>query len=74
MSEDSNEFQTLLVVDKTIVCEIPTFGNIPFMLMASFFVFNICYPKGCINLYSLKGNCNIKLPSEWGISNSQAFH
>ena len=40
-----------LVVDKFVLDEVPI-DNLPFVLMAAFFVYNICYPKGCNNLYS----------------------
>ena len=60
LSENHNEFQAFLIVDKTIVCEMQVFNEIPFILMSSFFVFNICYPKGCTNLYSFM---EVKLPS-----------
>ena len=44
--------QAFLVVDKTIISEIPIDCTLPFVLLAAFFVFNICYPKGCANLFS----------------------
>lgn len=50
VSEDE-QFQTFLVVDKTIICEVEVLNDIPFVLMSAFFVFNICYPKGCNNLF-----------------------
>ena len=43
--------QAYLVVDKKVVDDV-SFEDIPYILMAAFFVYNICYPKGCINLYS----------------------
>ena len=43
--------QTFLVIDKKVVCEV-TFEDVPFVLISAFFVFNICYPKGCSNIYS----------------------
>ena len=42
--------QAYLVVDKKVVDDV-SFEDIPYILMAAFFVYNICYPKGCINLY-----------------------
>ena len=39
------------MVDGTVVDEVPI-DNLPFVLMAAFFVYNICYPKGCNNFYS----------------------
>ena len=40
--------EAYLVVDGTVVDEVPI-DNSPFVLMAAFFVYNICYPKGCNN-------------------------
>lgn len=40
--------QTFLVIDKKVVCEV-TFEDVPFVLIS---VFNICYLKGCSNIYS----------------------
>ena len=62
LQEHSNEFQVFLVVDKTIICEIQQFVDIPFILMASFFVFNICYRKGCTNLYSFMEIVTLNYP------------
>lgn len=49
---EDDGMQTFLVVDKSILSEVPLNCTLPFVLMAAFFVFNICYPKGCSNLYS----------------------
>ena len=38
-------------MDKKVVDD-ASFEDIPYILMAVFFIYNICYPKGCINLYS----------------------
>ena len=43
--------EAYLVVDKRIIDQVEI-GDIPFVLMAAFFVYNICYPKGCSNFYS----------------------
>ena len=40
-----------LVVDSHVIDEVPI-GDLPFALMAAYFVFNICYPKGCNNFFS----------------------
>ena len=40
-----------LVVDKQVIDEVPI-DNLPLVLMAAFFVYKICYPKGCSNFYS----------------------
>ena len=63
LSEDDEQFQTFLVVDKTIVCEVEVLHDIPFVLMAAFFVFNICYPKGCNNLFSFMEILTLNYPS-----------
>ena len=34
--------QTFLIIDKTLVFEVPLNCNLPFVLMAAFFSFNIC--------------------------------
>ena len=47
-----SDMQGFLVVDKTIISEIEIDYTIPFILMAAYFVFNICYPKGFSNLFS----------------------
>ena len=41
--------EAFLVTDKEI-CKV---GEIPVVLVAAFHVFNICYPTGCKNFYSL---------------------
>ena len=64
LSEDDGQFQTFLVVDKTIVCEMEVPNDIPFILMAAFFVFNICYPKGCSNLFSFMEILTLNYPSD----------
>lgn len=43
--------EAVLVVDKQVIDKLDII-NIPFALMAAFFVFNICYPKGCSTFYS----------------------
>ena len=40
-----------LVVDQQVIDEVPI-HNLPYLLIAAFFVYNICYPKGCSNFYS----------------------
>ena len=48
---DVDTLQAYLVVDKNVVDEVSII-DIPFILMSAFFVYNICYPKGCNNFYS----------------------
>lgn len=51
IGEDTESIEAYLVVDKQVIDEV-SFIDIPFVLMAAFFVYNICYPKGCNNFYS----------------------
>lgn len=48
---DEDAFQAYLIVDKDVVDEVSII-DIPFILMSAFFVYNICYPKGCNNFYT----------------------
>ena len=43
--------QLYLVLDQQILCEIEN-NDAVFALLSAFFVFNVCYPKGCNNVYS----------------------
>ena len=43
--------QAFLVSENKTVCEIKT-GDIPIYLLAMFYVYNMCYPKGCTNFYA----------------------
>ena len=61
--EDDGTLQTFLVVDKTILSEVPLDYGIPFVLLAAFFVFNICYPKGCSNIYSFMEITTLNYPA-----------
>ena len=49
--------QAFLVVDKNIVNQVNSFGDIPFVLLAVYFIFNIKYPVGCINFFSFLKFC-----------------
>ena len=42
--------QTFLVTDQRVVTEIDI-DDVPLTLMAAYFAFNICYPKGCNNFF-----------------------
>lgn len=50
-------------MDKTIIFEVEVLTDIPFVLMSAFFVFNICYPKGCNNLFSFMEILTLNYPS-----------
>ena len=56
--------QAFLVVDKTIISEVPLLYDLPFALMAAFFVFNICYPKCCNHLYSFMEVVTLSYPAQ----------
>ena len=53
-----------LIVDKTVACETPTWMDIPFVLMAAYFAFNICCPKGCNNLCSFMKMLTLNYPAD----------
>ena len=55
--------QAFLVLDKTITSEIPIDCTIAFVLLAAFFVFNICHPKGCANLFSFLETITFNYPA-----------
>lgn len=46
-----NPIQGFLVCEKKMICEIPTKES-PIYLLALYYVFNMCYPKGCNNFYA----------------------
>ena len=56
--------QAFLVVDKHIVCEVPDLLDIPFILMAASFVFNIHYTQGCNNFYSYLEVVTLNFPGD----------
>ena len=47
----TSEDEAYLVIDKQIVDKVCV-QDIPIILMSVFFVFNICYPRGCNNFYT----------------------
>ena len=51
VGEDSDSLQAYLIVDKLVIDEL-NMDDLPFTLLAAFFVYNICYPKGCTNFYT----------------------
>lgn len=57
---ESNE--VYLVVDKRVVHQVEVM-DIPFNLMAAYFVYNICYPKGCSNFYTFLEIMMLNYPS-----------
>ena len=61
-----------LIVDKHIIDQIPIV-DIPCALMAAFFVFNICYPKGCNNFYTFLEIIILKYSAEKASSSVKFF-
>ena len=55
--------EAYLVVDKTVVDKV-AFEDVPFLLMSAFFVYNICYTKGCSNMYAFLEVVMLKFPPE----------
>ena len=47
----NNPDQAFLVIDCQIIGEVKL-NDIPVTLLAAYFVFNICYVKGCCNMYT----------------------
>ena len=43
--------QMFLVINQEIVCEVKNINDCTLALLSSFHVINICYPKGCNNLF-----------------------
>ena len=56
-----------LATDGQIVTAVPL-ENVPFTVMAAYFTYNICYPKGTINFFYVYGNCYPGIPSGKGCS------
>ena len=55
----------MLVIDSNIVthCHVPgTEEMLPLLLLSSFFVFDICYPRGYYNFYSLLEHILFDMP------------
>ena len=63
IGEDLQNIEAYLIVDKQVIDQIP-FIDIPFVLMASYFTYNICYPKGCNNFYSFLKVITLQFSSE----------
>ena len=53
--------QAFLVCENKVVCEI-SLKDIPIYLVAIYYVFNMCYPKGCTNFYAFLELAVFKLP------------
>ena len=46
--------QVFLVVDNVIIIEVHNKYDVPLALTSTYYVFNICYPKGCHNFSFLE--------------------
>ena len=55
--------EVYLVVDKTIIDKVAS-KDTPFLLMSAFFVYNICYCKGCNNTYAFLEVILLQFPPE----------
>lgn len=53
ISDRETNLKASLVVDKRVIDDIEDMNDLPFVLMSAFFVYNIFYPKGCNNFYSM---------------------
>ena len=53
--------QAFLVCENKTMCEISV-KDIPIYLVAVYYVFNMCYPKGCNNFYAFLELGVFKLP------------
>ena len=67
IGEYRNPIQAFLVCEKTIICEITT-QELPIYLLASYYIFNMCYPKGCNNFYAFieEGIFDLKVKNSVG--------
>lgn len=52
ISGEKDEPIAHLIVDKRVIDKV-LIPDLPYVLMSAFFVYHICYPKGCNNLYSM---------------------
>ena len=54
--------QAFLICEKKVLFEVPT-KDIPVSLLMPYYIFNMCYPKGCNNFYTFIeiGIFNIKV-------------
>ena len=58
---DHRDAQQAFISENKTVCEI-TVSDIPILLLATYYVFNTCYPKGCNNFYTFLEVALFKLP------------
>lgn len=48
---DLEDQQVFLCIDRQLITEV-SMENSVLLLLSAFYVFNICYPKGCNNVFS----------------------
>ena len=53
LGSPENHSQAFLVIDCDVIGEINDIKLVPLVLIASYYVFNICYPKGLSSFYSV---------------------
>ena len=53
VGSQDNHSQAFLIIDGRLIGEIKDIESVPLVLLASFYVFNICYPKGLGAFYSI---------------------
>lgn len=46
-----NPSQIFVIVERTIFTEISSEADVLYGLLSTFFVLNMCYPRGCNNMY-----------------------
>ena len=67
------EKRTFLVCDKKVICELKRTPEIPLTLLAAFFIFNVCYPKGSTNFYAFMEIMTLAFPMEKAIATVKHF-
>ena len=56
-----------LATDGQIVTAVPL-EDVPFTLMAAYFTYNICYPKGTINFFTFMEIVTLRYPAEKAVA------
>jgi hypothetical protein len=66
VGEVDNPSQMFIIIEKNIYTEIPVscFPDYLYGLLSTFFVLNLCYPKGCNNMYLFLEYCILGLNSK----------
>ena len=61
--EGQSDASAYMIVDKRVIDTVEM-AELPFALMAAFFVYNICYLRGCNNFYCMVEILVLKYNSE----------